>query len=111
MKHLVTFRGNGLPTHPTSTVAWETGETDFARFDRVYVCGKCGEIWAKWEQEGAMHYCALINACCEGHRTWQLQRPCSLLYNVQEDIALLPPALLIREFWLGDKENLELCLK
>lgn len=67
-----------------------------AYWHRSYFCTVCGAVWATWLQPGAERFYALHRSC-EEHRAYANDRSGSLIYDAREDIALLPPELLVRE--------------
>lgn len=77
------------------------------RHNRSYVCGMCGDVWARWEMESGIDHHGLtadwypVRHCCPNHQwgTWHLDHPGSLI-SVNEDILLLPKELLKRELLL-----------
>lgn len=71
-------------------------------YNRAYFCTRCGTVWATWSIPGDRPYYA-IHRSCEHHRAYASERPGSLLVNVREDLAMLPPELLVREFQLTEE--------
>lgn len=77
------------------------------RHNRSYVCGSCGDVWARWEMEGGVDLAGLTadwyptRRSCPNHQwgTWFGDHPGSLIDH-NEDILLLPRSLLIRELLL-----------
>ncbi len=72
-----------------------------SQWHRAYFCTVCGEVWARWISANASRFYA-IHRSCPQHRSYENERPGSLVVNVREDLAILPPALLVRELQLED---------
>jgi len=75
---------------PTSPTPWD--------FNRIYLCPKCGDVWARWYMASVDYYA--LHSPCPIHSWIGNSRPGSLLYDWKADLQRLPPLLLRRELFL-----------
>lgn len=75
-------------------------------YNRCYFCTQCGTVWAQWITEGRTRFFA-VHRSCRKHAApaYASERPGSLLMCLREDLAVLPPELLVREFGLSENLN------
>lgn len=90
--------GNGSH-HSHAVSEWETLHPLACDRNRIYICAKCGEVWARLRFEEAKSWRALM-VSCPSHRAFEFERPGSLI-DYRDDLRLLPLELLRREVLLA----------